>query len=227
MKRFIFIILAIIILIPNSYSISDTLDNEAIKKPKNFYVIGLTPSRVKNIYGIALGPVGSEVFCDKPYTQTVDGVGIQIMGQGIFQIFYLFLGDHTTFKSYYKSKNETATLLALDSLMCVIDTTLKRVLYNGIVLSPFGTYSNQINGASISAWMSMGNYVNGISFNLLWNLVTKVNGLSFGLANDALIVHGAQVGLINRTYEIKGIQIGLWNKNRKRSLPIINWNFKE
>lgn len=221
--------MATLILIPSSYSnfISDSLVNEAIKKPKNFYVIGFTPSRAKNIYGIALGPVGSEVFCDKPYTQTVDGVGIQIIGQGIFQIFYLFLGGHSTFKSYYKSKNETATLLALDSLMFVIDTTLKRVLYNGIVLSPFGTYSNQINGASISAWMSMGNYVNGISFNFLWNAITKVNGLSVGLANDALIVHGAQIGLINRTYEIKGIQIGLWNKNRKRSLPIINWNFKE
>lgn len=229
MKRIFIVIFAIIILIPSSYSISisDSVDNKAIKKPKNFYILGLIPSRAKNIYGIALGPVGSEVFCDKPYTQTVDGVGIQVIGQGIFSIFYLCFGGHSTFKTYYKSKNTTATRLALDSLMFVMDTTLKRVLYNGIVLSPFGTYSNQINGVSFSAWMSMGTYVNGISFNLLWNVITKVNGLSVGLSNDALILHGAQIGLINRTYDIKGIQIGLWNKNRKRSLPIINWNFKE
>lgn len=229
MKRFFIVILVIIITIPNGYSlsISDSLANDPLKKPKNFYVLGFIPSRAQNIYGIAVGPVGSEIFCDKPYTQTVDGIGIQIIGQGVFQIFYLFLGGHYTFKSYYESKNENATRLALDSLMFLIDTTLKRVLYNGLVLSPFGTYSNQINGASISAWMSIGNYVNGISFNLLWNSITKVNGLSVGCANDALIVNGAQVGLINRTYDIKGIQIGLWNKNRKRSLPIINWNFKE
>lgn len=221
--------MSIILIIPNLYSISisDTLDNVVIKKPKNFYVIGLIPSRAQNIYGIAIGPVGSEVFCDKSYTQSIDGVAIQLIGQGIFSIFYLCLGGHATFKTYYKSNNETATRLAVDSLMFVTDTTLKRVLYNGIVLSPFGTYSNQINGVSISAWMSLGTYVNGISFNLLWNSITKVNGLSVGLSNDSLIIHGAQIGLINRTYDIKGIQIGLWNKNRKRSLPIINWNFKE
>ncbi len=221
--------MATIILIPNSYSISipDSLDNVPLKKSKNFYVFGLIPSRAKNIYGIAIGPVGSEIFCDKPYTQTVDGVGIQIIGQGIFSIFYLCFGGHSTFTTYYKSNNRPETELALDSLMFGIDTTLKRVLYNGIVLSPFGTYSSQINGVSISAWMSLCNYVNGISLNLLWNSITKVNGLSVGIVNDALILNGAQIGLINRTYNIKGIQIGLWNKNRKRSLPIINWNFKE
>jgi hypothetical protein len=32
--------------------------------------------------------------------------------------------------------------------------------------------------------------------------------------------------MFNKTLDLRGIQIGLWNKNGKRSLPLINWQFK-
>jgi len=75
--------------------------------------------------------------------------------------------------------------------------------------------------------MSLGKIVNGISINLLWNLYYKINGLSIGVFNSSLDVKGVQIGIINKTVKLKGIQLGLWNKNKDRSLPLINWNFKD
>jgi hypothetical protein len=44
--------------------------------------------------------------------------------------------------------------------------------------------------------------------------------------DEAKIGRGVQIALFNSSMNFKGIQIGLWNKNQKRSLPFINWNFK-
>ena len=55
---------------------------------KNKYIIGFLPSRAKNLYGIAIGPIGSECFCRLPYTRTSHGLNIQL-GQGIFQTFMI------------------------------------------------------------------------------------------------------------------------------------------
>jgi len=75
--------------------------------------------------------------------------------------------------------------------------------------------------------MSFGKKINGISFNLLWNLYYRINGVSIGVSNSSLEIKGVQLGIINKTVKLRGIQIGIWNKNEKRSLPLINWNFKD
>jgi hypothetical protein len=41
------------------------------------------------------------------------------------------------------------------------------------------------------------------------------------------VTKGLQIGFVNKTIKLKGFQIGLWNKNGERSLPLINWNFKD
>ncbi len=195
----------------------------------NKYVFAFIPSMAHNIYGIGLGLLGTEVFCDKTYTQNSYGINIQILGQGFVQVFYI---TKNTFKGDYNS-NSVNNLEESD-------TIFKKVIHNGLVLSSFGTFTPQINGISLSPFMSKGQQINGISFNLLWNFYEKANGLLIAVMNDAIIMHGLQIGFFNKTANSKGLQIGffnktldlvgfqigLWNKNKKRSLPFFNWNFQ-
>jgi hypothetical protein len=197
-----------------SFSQTDSL--EVDKKKKNRYVAWLIPSAATNIYGIAIGPVGSEAICNRPYTKYSHGLNIQIPGQGFFQTFYINSGSG---KHLYTRKEQD---LAVPSA----DTILKKAVHNGILISPLGTFTDQVNGASFSLWMSLGKKINGISFNLLWNLYDKINGVSVGLVNHTGTTKGVQIGFVNKTAKLRGFQFGLWNKNEKRSLPLINWNFR-
>jgi hypothetical protein len=162
----------------------------------NRYVVWFIPSAADNIYGIAIGPVGSEAICDRPYTKYSHGLNLQIIGQGIFQAFYIPKFD---FNNFYKYENP-------DEGFKLNDTLYKRVVHNGIMISPFGSFSDQINGLSLSLWMSMGRKVNGLSFNLLWNLYGQINGVSLGIVNYSYITKGLQIGLVNRPKKLKGIQ---------------------
>ena len=213
MKRIPIILL---ILISSTYSFSQSDSLKFDKKAKNRYVIWLIPSASKNIYGIAIGPVGSEVICNRPYTKSSYGLNLQIIGQGFFQTFYI---NKVKFKDFHTNEN-------IDSLG-LQDTLLKRAIHNGLIISPLGTFTDQVNGISFSLWMSMGKKINGLSFNLLWNLYQQINGVSIGLVNHTAITKGIQIGLVNKTKKLRGFQFGFWNKNEKRSLPIINWNFED
>lgn len=178
----------------------DTL--QAIKKDR--YGIWLIPSWSKNIYGIAIGPVGNEAACGVSYTKRTHGLNIQIPGQGFLHLFYLNYGL------------PNATEVDVKNLH-------KITIHNGLMVSLLGTFTDQINGVSISSFMSMGKLVNGISINPFWNKYLKVNGITIGLINTTVETNGVQIGLINITQKLKGLQIGLWNINDKRSLPFINW----
>jgi hypothetical protein len=185
------------------------------QKAKDRYVIWLIPSAASNIYGIAIGPVGSEAICNRPYTKYSHGLNLQIPGQGIFQTFYI----HKGMKNLLIDSKDSTSFFAHDTLP-------KRAQHNGILISPLGTFTPQVNGISLSCWMSLGNCINGLSINLLWNLYNRINGVSIGFVNHSVGVRGLQIGLFNKTRELKGFQLGLWNMNKKRSLPILNWNFK-
>jgi hypothetical protein len=183
------------------------------KKSKNRYVIWLTPSASANIYGIAIGPIGSEAICNRPYTKYSHGLNVQILGQGILQTFNIWKFN---FKDLHVS----------ESSGFLNDSIYKRAVHNGLLVSPFGTFTDQVNGISISLWMSMGKRVNGLSFNLLWSLYEQTRGISVALVNHSAETKGVQIGIVNKTKKLRGFQFGLWNKNEKRSLPFINWNFK-
>jgi len=196
-----------------SFSQSDTL--KIGKKKTNRFVIWVIPSVATNIYGIAIGPVGSEAICNLPYTKFSHGINFQLIGQGFFQTFYI---RKMKFKDIKLSENGDTGIFN--------DTLPKRAIHNGILISLFGTFTDQVNGISFSLWMSMGKKINGLSFNLLWNRYEQINGISIGLVNHTAITKGIQIGIVNKTKKLKGYQFGLWNKNEKRSLPIINWSFK-
>lgn len=54
-----------------------------------------------------------------------------------------------------------------------------------------------------------------------------MNGLCFAIFNQAQLTRGLQLGIINKSKNLRGFQIGIWNVNGKRSLPLINWCFRE
>jgi hypothetical protein len=57
-------------------------ENLAFKlKPNNAYVFHLIPSIKDNIYGVSLGPIGSEAICNAIKLRRTHGINIQLIGQ--------------------------------------------------------------------------------------------------------------------------------------------------
>jgi hypothetical protein len=192
----------------SNYSYSQNDIQGIDKLTRDRFIIRLIPSAATNIYGIAIGPVGSEVLCKRYYTKFSHGLNIQIPGQGFLQTFYIGI--------FYR-------LNFFDTLY--VDTIPSRAIHNGLLISLLGTFTDRVNGISCSFWMSMGKKINGLTANLFWNVYRKVNGVSIGCVNFSKITNGMQIGLYNRSQILNGLQIGLWNRNGKRSLPFINWGF--
>ncbi|HLA55249.1 MAG TPA: hypothetical protein VK623_04075 [Flavobacterium sp.] len=100
---------------------------------------------------------------------------------------------------------------------------------NGIQLAFGGTdavYSRGIIASAVNTTVydGKGLMVGG------FNNYTKFSGLQIGMWNDinqeSEKFTGLQIGFFNHTKKLKGVQIGLWNVNNRRTLPIMNWNFK-
>lgn len=182
--------------------------------PINRYGIGFLPSKAHNIYGLALGLMGSEVICDRNYTRKSHGLNIQLFGQGFFTPFNLFNKE----RSWYHTTEGTIVFNDSNRVM--------RTLHNGVLIAGFGTFTETINGVSISPWMSVNHKINGLSLNLFANSSHTLNGVAIGFYNVTYKTHGLQIGLVNRTRKLRGFQLGLWNVNEKRKLPLINWSFR-
>lgn len=100
---------------------------------------------------------------------------------------------------------------------------------NGIQLAGAGTYATYSNGLILSLMNTEINTGTGIQIGA-FNHYVNFTGLQLGMCNDinsqAQKFTGLQIGIYNRTKKLKGIQLGLINVNEKRTLPFINWNFK-
>jgi len=203
--------------VPNLKCLSQDLDTNQSSGEKNSYFFRMIPSVRDNIYGIAFGLFGSEVICNHKNLKKSHGLNVQIFGQG------LFIPINRRAFTYKRT-------LATDSSWMVVQMQTNEMHYkakhNGILISGFGTMTDESNGIVLSGLSSMGYKVNGIAFNLLSSKYYELNGLSIALNNESYIVKGIQCGLINRTKKLKGFQFGLWNVNEKRKLPLINWSFK-
>jgi hypothetical protein len=145
------IILLVIIAFSVMFSFAQSEELKNDNKAKNRYVIWMVPSAASNVYGIAIGPIGSESVCNRPYTKFSHGLNIQLIGKGIFQPFYI---KHANFEGFNSSDGNESRSFS--------DTLDKRAIHNGILLSSFGIYTDQVNGISLSPWMSMGKKINGI-----------------------------------------------------------------
>lgn len=92
--------------------------------------------------------------------------------------------------------------------------------FNGLSLAPLGTIADKQNGISVGC-INANTNLNGAVFGL-YNQTYQLKGLEFGLVNQVQNNKGIQIGIFNKSYS-NGLQIGFWNKNKRRTLPLINW----
>ncbi|NSW45630.1 MAG: hypothetical protein HPY79_07440 [Bacteroidales bacterium] len=179
------------------------LSNAQTTPNNSKYILGFIPSKASNIYGLAIGPIGSESLCNVEYTRKSHGLNIQLPGQGVFLVFFGFS----------------------DKIIQSTDDSIQKIktIHNGLLISILGTTADIINGVNISSFMSAGKKMNGFSFNIFWNAYYKINGICVGIVNTSFRLNGLQIGLLNKSTKVNGLQIGLLNKNEKRILPFINW----
>jgi hypothetical protein len=212
MKTKISIILVVFLAIQCSYNrIFSQIEPEG-----NAYVLAFLPNKKKNIYGLAIGLIGSESYCSYGNIRTSHGLNLQLLGSGWFVVLS---------KQFWNPKLGFGNDSIINNVLN--DETQYRVRHNGLLLSSLGTNTSISNGLSISGVVSNGMTMNGIAFNLLSNNYMVSNGVAISLLNRAYKANGIQVGIINKSKYLKGIQIGLWNVNSKRRMPLINWCFRE
>ena len=180
-------------------------------------VFWFTPCKVEKINGIALG-LFSENIKNNPYNEKdslkINGLNLEINPFAIFTIMNLhFVGPYPDSIEFYN-----------EYLKKDLETTV-----NGINISLVNTINEtELNGVNITGLITLVDEIDGLSLSGLSNFAYKFNGASIaGLYNRATIAKGVQIGLINKSANMRGIQIGLWNINGRRSLPFINWQFKD
>lgn len=116
---------------------------------------------------------------------------------------------------------------------------------NGISLAGLGSGSFRNNGIQIAGAGTSSLYSRGIIASCLntdvykgyglqiggFNKSVEFNGVQVGIFNNVMTpgekFSGLQIGVFNNTKKLRGIQLGLLNKNEKRTLPLINWNFRD
>lgn len=105
--------------------------------------------------------------------------------------------------------------------------TLANCQVNGISVGYVGESVYKVNGVSATGCLNYIVISNGLQLAVLLTDNDEMNGLQVGCINRSVATNGVQIGVLNFSKDLRGFQIGLWNKNGKRSLPIINWQFKK
>jgi len=209
----LFVILSFIILSNSVLGQDYKKENQHSYKKRDF--VYYTPSETDQINGLAIGAWAQNTR-DYRDSLEINGLNIEI--------------NPVIFFGYMRG---VFTIRYQDSIEYYLNKKKKNyygLTVNGFNLSLPGNVNDiaTINGFNLTLLTSSLGRVDGFSLSGLINTCYLLNGVSIsGLYNSATKVKGVQIGLINKTTSLRGFQIGLWNKNGKRSLPFINWQFKE
>ena len=201
-------------------------------------ILWTTHSKNTDIIGVSIGLLPKEVFKDSTLTRTF-GARIEAPGLGLFLPIAPKSPISTNEKSYQASLTQKPIEIVYG--INISSGSLSNTQINGISGALIGQYLIKMNGISLAtlgnliernngiclAIIGNDNYkTNGIMASITGNTSIKLNGIQIGGYNETKYLNGIQIGILNTSKESKGIQIGLWNKNEKRTLPLINWNFK-
>ncbi|MBA3680246.1 MAG: hypothetical protein H0W73_03525 [Bacteroidetes bacterium] len=105
--------------------------------------------------------------------------------------------------------------------------TLANCKVNGISVGYVGESIYKVNGISATGCLNYVGISNGLQCAVLVNDNDEMKGMQVAFINNSVTTKGIQIGVFNFSKDLRGIQLGLWNKNGKRSLPIVNWQFKK
>ncbi len=189
---------------------------DKIPKANRKYVAWISPSKATHLYGLMFNfwykdKEDSTVTFPKIY-----GAEINLNLIGIIGPFFSILA------TFEVAQQQNAVEESIDSLNI---SKFKKV--NGLELAIINMEPTIINGLDINLSGSQESVTNGVTISIAMNRHYITNGLTIGLSNYDRKCSGIQIGLINSTAKLKGMQFGLWNINQKRSLPFINWCFKQ
>lgn len=201
---------------------AQNIDSVAAGKPMNVFPIWTYHHKNTIIHGISIGLWNTG---HPTKISNTNGIKIELIGLGLF----------TPLMPQSPIPDEDSAIRNY-----LTNTPHERI--NGISISTTGATSEfDINGISIGGIGQIQRKVNGISLALCINLIAvlnglqvggfninyKMNGFQIGFSNRNKITNGIQIGFMNESEQTRGVQIGLWNVNEKRTLPILNWNFKQ
>ncbi len=234
MKNYIFITIVFL------FSLQCYSQSEIEEKRKLRFPVWITHIKNTDIIGLSLGAFPTDLNDKKKLTRTF-GVRLEAFPLS----FFYFLAPRSPI-----SRNEDAFKLKMKGSVTqqihglnLSTGTFEGIDAYGISITGFMHYSRKNNGISIAGLTNSierangiivsfgGNEVyqgNGIMLSSVWgNGAKRFNGVQISVENHILEKgRGVQIGLFNDAKNFRGIQLGLWNKNDKRSLPLINWNFK-
>jgi hypothetical protein len=190
-------------------TISEQVDNKK-------YIAWYTPSKATHVYGLMFNFFPK--FPDNDFIEkypTIYGSEININPIGLFTPFVLIV--HSLDPKTHYPVAESIDSISFDRFKIVHGIqigliNMEPTIINGLDINVTGSFESKTNGLTISLVMNKHYVSNGLTFAFIGNHDTKCKGI--------------QIGLINSAVDLKGLQIGLWNKNQKRSMPIINWNFR-
>jgi len=200
-----------------------------------------TYSKHTDIVGVSVGVVPKNLTKDESLTRTF-GLRIEAFPLSVFY----FLAPRGPLSI---TEEEFVKTLKKDDLTEKIygfnlaSGSFENINVTGISVTGFIHYSKRHNGIAMAGLINQVESANGIVAALGGNGVFRGNGIMIssvwgngaayfnGLQISAENVigtkgSGVQIGLFNSAKNFKGLQFGLWNKNDKRSLPILNWQFK-
>lgn len=196
-------------------------------------------SKNTDVIGLSLGVLPKDVFKDTTLTRTF-GLRIEAPGFGVIAPLMPTSPVSNSKKNYDLKMSESLTEKVYGFNLS--SGTFGAMEINGFSGALMIQYIYKMNGLSIACISNLMEKQNGISISVLGNEIYKSNGLMIGgIGNDTHYLngiqiginngvsakgYGIQIGLFNTAKNFKGLQLGLWNKNDKRSLPILNWNFK-
>ncbi len=178
--------------------------------------IAFIPSNVDKVNGLAIGVWPQNLKSDSAYLK-VNGVTVQV------NLILLCFG-------YIRGAFTIKEIDSFEYYTFQRTSPFDRSNMDGVVLNIPGhlQYNTTIRGISLSALTFCTGEIHGVSISGLTNCSYVVKGVSIcGGYNSGNKVRGIQIGLVNRATNLHGVQIGLWNKNGRRSLPFINWQFRD
>jgi hypothetical protein len=180
---------------------------------RNFF--SFIPDKVDKINGLSMGFWAENLKSEKDSLK-INGINLEI--NPIILFIYIrggiYIPDIDNNSAYNENRKNKYNLTDIDGL--------------NISIPGFSNYNSKINGFTLTPLTICAGEINGVSISGITNCSYNLNGISIcGIYNSSNQVKGLQIGLYNKAKKLRGIQIGLWNKNGKRSLPFINWQFRD
>lgn len=198
----------------NGYTKPDRSKIDRIYRKTNGIVF--TPCKREEVNGLAIGMrtknTKNEQFAERD-SLVLRGLALEINPFAIFSLMNPRIeGPFPDSLSVYYEQLKPAWTVKLHGMNLSLVNTINEMDLHGVSVSGCITAVDEIHGVSISGISNFCYVLKGISIAALRNRSTHARGL--------------QIALFNRATDLRGIQLGLWNRNAKRSLPIVNWQFK-